>query len=130
MFYQFAPQGKREVVVAGRQTYQKMIIECLDGSHCFIHAMIVWLHELDPNILLFKVSVDCLGRHIVQDVEAWFKPPLRQILYLGLEYSHHRFVFRILDELDQNCICRQSYMTKTVVIPLMERRGGSPIKLT
>ena len=72
----FIPQLDGELAVGCPKGTNKSIFECLDGLLCSVDPVVVWLNQLECQLLWGEVSFDCFGGLIVHDIYFRFEPLL------------------------------------------------------
>ena len=78
------PKLTRPVKISGQQSTDEVVLERLDGSFCFVDAMIRGFNELPLASLSFQEGFDGTCRLVVCHVELW-------LVALVLEFVEHFF---------------------------------------
>lgn len=73
MWDEFTPYGGGAISVDGAESSDEVVLEGLDGSLCCVHSMVMRFYQLDFDVIIFKVFLNCFAGHVVDDVEARFE---------------------------------------------------------
>src|SRR5210317_1235773 len=97
MWYEFVPYCCGAMLINCAETCYAVIFEGLYGPFCCIYSMIVGLHKLDFDVLLFQVSLNCFACNIIYDVKHWSESTFGQICDILPECLNNGVLFCIRD---------------------------------
>ena len=83
-----APQGCWECSIACAKAVNEVVFECLYGAFSSVDSVIVGLYQLESNVFVLQVSLNCFGRYIIDDVEFWFETAPVEVIHLCFKCLH------------------------------------------
>ena len=72
LFYESETQDRSKLFFTRDEAYNGAIFKDLNRTFCCVHMVSLWFYQMYPYFFLFKIFLDCLGIHIVDNLEDWF----------------------------------------------------------